>query len=101
APLKAKLQLVQSLRAFAKKDLKLPVDGHYLKYADVHRPFVVWDVEAAPEFSMAPKTWWYPLVGRQEYRGYFAERGARKYGDRLKRKGFDVSIGGAEAYSTL
>ena len=76
APLKAKLQLVQSLRAFAAKDLQLPVDGHYEKYADVHRPFVVWNVEAAPEFSLEPKTWWYPFVGSLEYRGYFAE-GAR------------------------
>src|SRR5512140_2590001 len=41
APLRAKLQLVQSLRAFAEKDLKLPVDGHYQRYVDVHRPFVV------------------------------------------------------------
>ena len=79
APLKAKLQLVQSLRAFAAKDLQLPVDGHYEKYADVHRPFVVWNVEAAPEFSLEPKTWWYPFVGSLEYRGYFSERGAQKY----------------------
>ena len=100
-PLKAKLQLVQSLRAFAKKDLKLPVDGHYQKYADVHRPFVVWNVEAAPEFSLEPKTWWYPFVGSLEYRGYFAERGAQKYAASLQKKGYDVYVGGVEAYSTL
>src|ERR1035438_7763560 len=63
APLKANLQLVQGLRAFAAKDLQLPVDGHYEKYADMHRPFVVWTVEAAPEFSLEPKTWWYPFTG--------------------------------------
>ena len=101
APLKAKLQLVQSLRAFAKKDLKLPVDGHYQKYADVHRPFVVWNVEAAPEFSLEPKTWWYPFVGSLEYRGYFSERGARDYAARLQKKGYDVYVGGVPAYSTL
>ena len=87
APLKAKLQLVQSLRAFAEKDLKLPVDGHYEKYADVHRPFVVWNVEAAPEFSLEPKTWWYPFVGSLEYHGYFSERGARRYAARLAEEG--------------
>ncbi len=101
APLKARLQLIQRLRAFAAKDLQLPVDRHYEKYADVHRPFVVWNVEAAPEFSLEPKTWWYPFVGSLDYRGYFAERGARKYAASLQEKGYDVSVGGVTAYSTL
>jgi len=101
APLKAKLQLVQSLRAFAKKDLKLPVDGHYQKYADLHRPFVVWNVEAAPEFSLEPRTWWYPFVGSLEYHGYFSERSARNYAARVQKKGCDVYVGGVTAYSTL
>jgi len=101
APLKAKLQLVQSLRAFAEKDLKLPVDGHYQNYVDVHRPFVVWNVQAAPEFSLEPKAWWYPFVGSLEYRGYFSERGARRYAARLQPRGYDVYVGGVEAYSTL
>jgi len=99
--LKEKLRLLEKMRAFADQDLKLPVDGHYLKYVDVHRPFVVWNVEAAPEFSLEPKGWWYPLVGRLEYRGYFTEKGARDYGAKLARKGYDVYIGGVEAYSTL
>ncbi len=101
APLKAKLELVQRLRAFAAKDLRLPVDGHYEKYADVHRPFVVWNVEAAPEFSLEPKTWWYPLVGSLEYRGYFSEQAARSYAARLQKQGYDVYVGGVTAYSTL
>ena len=99
--LKDRLRLVLKLRTFAEQSLKLPVDAHYRKYADVHRPYVVWNVEAAPEFSMQPKTWWYPLVGSLEYRGYFAERAARNYGRWLERRGYDVYIGGAQAYSTL
>src|SRR5215472_1677755 len=101
AKLKARLELVRTLRDFADKHLELPVDGHYLKYVDLHRPYAVWNVEAAPEFSMAPKTWWYPLVGSLEYRGYFSEKGARSYGKYLQKKGHDVFVGGAEAYSTL
>jgi predicted aminopeptidase len=99
--LRTQLKLVQELRSFADQQLKLPVDGHYRKYVDVHRPYVVWNVEAAPEFSMAPKGWWYPLVGRLEYRGYFTEKGARDYARILKQKGFDVQVGGVTAYSTL
>jgi len=101
APLKDRLQFVADLRVFAADKLKLPVDGHYRKYVDVHRPFVVWNVEAAPEFSLEPKNWWYPMVGSLGYRGYFSEAAAHKYGEKLKKKGDDVFIGGVEAYSTL
>lgn len=101
APLKAKLQLVQELRAFAAKDLRLPVDGHYEKYADLRRRFVVWNVEAAREFSLEPKTWWYPFVGSLEYQGYFTESAALACAERLRLKGWDVCVEGVEAYSTL
>jgi predicted aminopeptidase len=101
APLRTQLQLLTNLLAFARSDLKLPVDNQYRKYVDVHRPFVVWNVEAAPEFSLEPKSWWYPLVGSMEYRGYFSETDARKYADHLRANGYDVFLGGVEAYSTL
>jgi len=101
AELRQKLELIQKLRAFAKDSLKLPADNNYLKYADVHRPYVVWNVQAAPKFSLQPRTWWYPLVGSLEYRGYFSEQGARRYGARIVKKGDDVYVDGVEAYSTL
>jgi len=99
--LKEKLQLVLKMREFAEKELKLPVNGHYLCYADLQRRFVVWNVHAAPELSLKPKTWWYPIVGSLKYRGYFSEKHARAYGQRLEKQGFDVYVGGVEAYSTL
>ena len=101
APLRDQLQLVMQLRAFAKDELKLPVDGHYLKYVDVHREYVVWNVQATPKFSLQPHTWWYPLVGSLEYRGYFSEEKARRYGRRMAKTGDDVYVDGVEAYSTL
>ena len=77
------------------------MDGHYRKYVDVNRPYVVWNVEAAPEFSLEPKSWWYPLVGSQDYRGYFSEKRARSYAASLGKKGLDTHTGGVSAYSTL
>src|SRR5215469_2144594 len=99
--LKRQLMLVQQLRAYAKNELKLPVDGNYDKYVDIHRKYVVWDVQASPEFSLAPKVWRYPFVGSLAYRGYFSEKTARRYGDSLARQGFDVYVDGVDAYSTL
>jgi len=101
APLQEKLTLVLRIREFAERELKLRCNGHYLKYADLGRPFVVWNVNASPEFSMTAKKWWYPLVGRLEYQGYFDETRARRYAQQLRKDGWDVHVGGVTAYSTL
>ena len=101
ATTKEKLQLVQQLRAYAETELKLPVAGSYNKYVDVRRKYVVWDVQAAPEFSLEPKTWKYPFVGRLAYRGFFSEKSAHEAGNRLAMQGFDVYVDGVEAFSTL
>lgn len=100
-PLKEKLQLALALREFATHELKLPVNGHYLRYADLERRYVVWSVTAAPEFSLKAETWWYPFVGRLAYRGYFDEAAARSHAAELKQRGLDVDVGGVRAYSTL
>lgn len=100
-PLKQRLRLVLDIREFAAKELHLPANGHYLRYADLGRRYAVWNVYAAPEFSLTPKSWWYPVVGRLEYRGYFSEKEARRYAAKLEKQGFDVYVGGVTAYSTL
>jgi predicted aminopeptidase len=72
-----------------------------LKIVQAARDFAVWNVFAAPEFSLDPKTWCYPVAGCVAYRGYFAEDAARKKAQRLQDDGFDVAVGGVAAYSTL
>jgi predicted aminopeptidase len=79
----------------------LPDNGSYRSYADVGRRYVVWNVVAAPEFSVDAKEWCYPIVGCVAYRGYFAERRARRYAERLRRQGLDAAVEGVAAYSTL
>jgi predicted aminopeptidase len=99
--LKNKLQFIQSVRKFAAEALLLPVEDHYLNYVELNRPYVVWNVFAAPELSLTPETWCFPIVGCVTYRGYFKKADARRFGDTLRQKGLDVYIGGAIAYSTL
>ncbi|MGP8198177.1 MAG: aminopeptidase [Limisphaerales bacterium] len=99
--LKAKFAQVLKIRRFAKEELKLPADSSYLKYTDLHRPCAVWNVTVAPALSLEPMTWWFPVVGRADYRGYFNEAAARRYAARWEKKGWDVDVGGVTAYSTL
>jgi predicted aminopeptidase len=99
--LRAQLEEVTSIRDFASRELLLPDNGSYRSYADLGRPYVVWNVVAAPEFSVEAKEWCYPIVGCVAYRGYFVESKARAFAAGLRAKGFDVSVGGVAAYSTL
>ena len=99
--LRAQLEAVAAIRDFASHDLGLPDNGSYRSYADVGRPYVVWNVVAAPEFSVDPKEWCYPIVGCVAYRGYFVEDRARRFASKLRSEGLDVVVGGVAAYSTL
>lgn len=99
--LAAKLQLAQQLVAFAESDLALDSSGSYQHYTDLKRKHVTNIVHAAPEFSLEPKTWWYPVVGRQDYRGYFDEDDAKRLIAKLQAEGLDTYTGGVDAYSTL
>ncbi len=101
AALRAQLEAVAEIRDFASRDLGLPDNGSYRSYADLGRRFVVWNVVAAPEFSVEPKKWCYPIVGCVAYRGYFVEHRARRYAGQLRARGVDVAVGGVAAYSTL
>ena len=99
--LRAQLQAVAAIRDFASRELGLPDNGSYRSYADLGRRFVVWNVVAAPEFSVDARQWCYPLIGCVAYRGYFVESRARREAARLGREGLDVTVGGVAAYSTL
>jgi len=95
------LRLTLEVRAFASRVLKLPENNSYRSFADLKRDFVVWNVIAAPEFSIQPRQWCFFWVGCLNYRGYFSKDDAEGYADELRRDGFDVYVGGVRAYSTL
>jgi predicted aminopeptidase len=99
--LKGRLRVVQDARDFAVSDLGLPDNRSYRSYSDLKRPYVVWNVVATPEFSVAPQRWCFPFTGCLSYRGYFRERDAHKMAAALAARGNDVMVGGVTAYSTL
>ena len=92
------LTKVRAAREFASHELGLPDNDSYRSYADIGRPYVVWNVVAAPEFSVAPKHWCFPVAGCVAYRGYFHEQSARDFALQLEAQGFDVVIDGVPAY---
>lgn len=99
--LKAQLERALRIRDYASRELGLPDNRSYRSYADLARPFVVWNVFAAPEFSLEAKQWCFPFAGCVGYRGYFSEAEARTYAATLLKEGYDVHVGGVPAYSTI
>ncbi len=98
---RAKLALVTDVRAFASRELGLPDNGSYTSYADLKRPFVLWNVFATPELSIELSKWCFPVAGCVSYRGYYAREDAERFADGLRAQGFDVYVAGVPAYSTL
>jgi predicted aminopeptidase len=98
---RSQLEKVVAIRQFAVDRLALPDNGSYRSYADVGRPYVVWNVFAAEEFSVEPLRWCFPIAGCVAYRGYFSEIKARRFAGKLEQRGSDVFVGGVSAYSTL
>ncbi len=102
APLKARLALAQQLRDYAVTALDLPDNGSYRRYADIHRPAVVWNVAAAPVDSLTLKRWCFVFVGCVGYRGYFDQAAAQALGEQLRAQdGLEVTVYGVPMYSTL
>jgi predicted aminopeptidase len=99
--IRGRIEVAVAAREFAAQQLGLPSGGNFRRYADLGRPYAVWNVVATPEFSLAPRVWCFPVAGCVAYRGYFHERAARRYADGLAADGDDTLVEGVAAYSTL
>lgn len=101
AEVKHKLRRTSEIRRFAVRELGLPDNGSYAKYADIKRPFVMWNVVATPELSLKPLQWCFPVAGCVEYRGFYDKVEASRFAEELRLKGYEVCVSGVPAYSTL
>jgi predicted aminopeptidase len=101
AALKARLELSQRMRDFAVSELKLPDNKSYRSFADLNRSASVWNTVAAPELGLTLKTWCFPVLGCVGYRGYYTREGADALAATLRAEGYETSVYGVPAYSTL
>lgn len=99
--LKTRLRQTREIRAFAARELGLPDNGSYKSYANLKRPYVMWNVVATPELSLKPVQWCFPIAGCVDYRGYYSREAAQAFADGLRAQGLDVRVSGVPAYSTL
>ena len=95
------LEQAQAIRRYASQQLGLPGNDSYTKYADVERPYVVWNVVAAPAYSLSPLRHCFPFAGCVVYRGFFKQAMAQDYVLSLQQQGYETYLYGVRAYSTL
>jgi predicted aminopeptidase len=101
APLRAKLQLVLDARAFAHDSLGLSTGESFTTYSHLDRDTLVLVLSGAYRDKLKARTWWFPVVGRVPYKGYFDFAAARDAERELTAEGFDARLGAASAFSTL
>ena len=99
--LRAKLVLVLAARAYAHDSLKLETGESFTTYSRLDRDTLVLLLSGAYRDKLRARTWWFPVVGRVPYKGYFDFDAARADARDLTADGFDARLGAASAFSTL
>jgi predicted aminopeptidase len=98
---RARLETVLKVREFAGHRLGLNVGHAYTSVSEVEKGAIAWVVMAAPRDSLEPYTWWFPIVGRIPYRGYFNKDHADAEAAEMEQRGYDTMVRPAVAFSSL
>ena len=98
---RGKLQLVLAARTFAADSLGLKAGRSFEYYTDIGRDTLLLLLTGARRDTLAPVTWWFPVVGRVPYKGFFDAGAARRARDGLLHGGYDAYLRPSSAFSTL
>ena len=99
--LRERLRLVVAARQYAVDSLGLSAGESFTTYAQLDRDTLVLVLSAAYRDRLEAYRWWFPIVGRLPYKGFFKPDDARRARDDFKARGFDTYLRPASAFSTL
>ena len=100
-PVARRLELVLDARAFAVDSIRLTAKESFTTYSQLDRDTLVLVLSGAYPDRLKSYTWWFPIVGRVPYKGYFDFSAAKDAARKLGAAGFDVYLRPAPAFSTL
>ena len=98
---RGKLEIVVQARSFARQDLHLDVGDSYTSFSDIGRDTLALVLSASPVDRLSAYTWWFPIVGRVPYKGFFTREAAEKEQKKLEAQNFDTYLRTTSAFSTL
>jgi predicted aminopeptidase len=96
-----KLAIVLSARQYAKDSIRLKTEESFTTYSQLDRDTLVLVLSAAYRDKLEAYTWWFPIVGRVPYKGFFDFDDAKKAAKSLYEEGYDVALRPSSAFSTL
>ena len=96
-----KLALVLAAREYARDSIRLNTKESFTTYSKLDRDTLVLVLSAAYRDKLEPYTWWFPIVGRVPYKGFFDFSDAKSAARSLYDDGFDVALRPSAAFSTL
>lgn len=98
---RAKLSLVLEARRYAEDSLGLPAEEAFTQFTQLDSDTLVLVLSGARRDALVSKTWWFPVVGRLPYKGFFDPEDALKAERALAKDGYDTYLRPAPAFSTL
>ena len=101
AATRSRLRLVLAARGFAADSITLRTGDSFTTYSHLERDTLVLVVSGAYRDKLEAYTWWFPIVGRVPYKGFFDFGAAKDLAQDLERRGFDSYVRPSAAFSTL
>jgi len=99
--LREKLRVVVASRSFAVESLGLEAGESFTTFAQLDRDTLVLVLSAAYRDRLEAYRWWFPIVGRLPYKGFFRRDDALRAKADFEARGFDTYLRPASAFSTL
>lgn len=101
AATRRKLEIVLAARSFASDSIQLRARQSFTTFSRLEHDTLVLVLSGAYRDRLESYTWWFPIVGRVPYKGFFDFGAARTAARALEHKGFDVYLRPSPAFSTL
>ena len=98
---RAKLELVLAARKFAADSLGLPAKDAFTSYSKLDHDTLVLVLSGTRRDALSAASWWFPIVGRVPYKGFFDFDAARAAERDLAADGYDTYLRPSPAFSTL
>jgi predicted aminopeptidase len=95
------LALVLQARDFAQHAIGLNAGHSYTTYSWVDSDTLLLVVSGSRRDRFQAYTWWFPIVGRVPYKGFFDFSAAHREAARLEEAGYDAYVRPSAAFSTL
>ncbi|NIS71958.1 MAG: hypothetical protein GTO12_24435 [Proteobacteria bacterium] len=99
--IKEKIRLVVEAKTYGEERIGLAKTSNFQRFYHVEGSSLLYVVSACPKDRLEPYQWWFPITGRVTVKGFFSQKDAIREKEKLERKGLDVFVQGAQAYSTL